>query len=377
MSEPSVEVVMTEEMKAAVAAATSPEAIRLAVMAGVEKQFADLKAKNAEAEATAAATAAAAAADANAPKVFTRTETINGREFIFEAESELELERTVNNALRVGMMVQQPTEQPTVVVEDPGAARAAAAEAATAAAEQAAANAELELKFKRGEIDVKTYLEQSGAVRDYLAQQGIPIDDLKASVEQTQSKTYEQSWADATEEFLNGPYGSDWPGGDQNREILGMKLVQLGLEDAPDKVQALAQAYAALKSSKTLFPYVPPADTPAATPTAAPAATPTAAPAATPTAAPPAGTTTATPAAQVAAATRQAPQTAPTSSTIFSASSGVGAGTQVTPHQVEAAKLIPPEATPQQILDEWKQQTLRAGKNLDSEFIQTYNGRPA
>jgi hypothetical protein len=92
-------------------------------------------------------------------------------------------------------------------------------------------------------------LERSGAVKEYLENQGIPIDDLREAVQEKSSTRFEQSWADATQEFLNGPYGADWPGGDQNLEIIGLKLQQLGLTDAEDKVGALAKAYADMKSN--------------------------------------------------------------------------------------------------------------------------------
>jgi hypothetical protein len=169
---------------------------------------------------------------------FLRRVTIDGRETLVEAESELELERRVGDVLRAAVGARE--ESTTTAATAPTATEETPLEVAQ--------RVELDLRFRRGEISVSQYVEQSGAVKQYLENQGIPLDDLRSAIQEKNNTRFEQSWADATEEFLNGPYGSDWPGGNQNREILGMKLVQLGLEDAPDKVQALAQAYAAMKS---------------------------------------------------------------------------------------------------------------------------------
>ena len=60
----------------------------------------------------------------------------------------------------------------------------------------------------------------------------------------------ETSWKSATETFLAS---SDWPGGDRNREQLGLRLIALGLTNAEDKVQALKDAYASMRESNALF----------------------------------------------------------------------------------------------------------------------------
>jgi hypothetical protein len=68
----------------------------------------------------------------------------------------------------------------------------------------------------------------------------------------------EQSWDQAVQEFLHSPAGSDWPGGDKNRDMMGQELQALNLVDAKDKVAALAQAYASMKSKGIVVPYEPP-----------------------------------------------------------------------------------------------------------------------
>jgi hypothetical protein len=78
-----------------------------------------------------------------------------------------------------------------------------------------------------------------------LESRGVSVENLRV----VSSERFEQSWSDATQEFLSGPAGSDWPGGNENLEIIGQKLQELGLVDAEDKVAALAESYASMKSN--------------------------------------------------------------------------------------------------------------------------------
>jgi hypothetical protein len=92
---------------------------------------------------------------------------------------------------------------------------------------------ELELKFKRGEITSDQYLRESGAVDRVLDQREV------------------QSWSDATTEATaeGGPL-EDWPGSPDGvlLERLGKKIEELGLENAQNKVSALAEAWSALRA---------------------------------------------------------------------------------------------------------------------------------
>ncbi|MFZ0977888.1 MAG: hypothetical protein WAN23_00680 [Candidatus Acidiferrales bacterium] len=94
---------------------------------------------------------------------------------------------------------------------------------------EAARQADLELKFKRGEISAAQYIEASGVI-DTIA-----------------NKRVEQSWAAATQEFLNSDFGADWAGGDANVERMGKMLKKMGLTESEDKVAALAAAYQAMQ----------------------------------------------------------------------------------------------------------------------------------
>lgn len=99
---------------------------------------------------------------------------------------------------------------------------------------------ELELQFKRGSISAKDYLEQSGAIASYLAEQGVPLDDLRASVQEKQGERYTQSWASATETFKsNHP---DWQGGEQNKNLIASLILENHWEDE-DPLQAMEAAY--------------------------------------------------------------------------------------------------------------------------------------
>lgn len=358
---------INDDVKNAVKAATDPAAIRQALVEEAERQLAAQAAdkvaadaaavaKAAADKATADAVAAAAAAASKTPII--RKETIDGQEFTFEGESDIEVERMVTNALKVAAALRTRAEVPA---PDPAAEEAARVAAEQAAAAKAAAKVELEVKFKRGEISTQEYIEQSGAITDYLDKHGIPLEDLKSSVEANRLRSLEQSWEQATNVFKTTAVGSDWPGGAKNLEIISTKLQALGLADADDKVAALAQAYSWMKQNNMIYPADVPADAPA-TPPAAPATVP-AAPAAPPAAAP------AVPAATAAPTPR-------TSSSLFGASSGTfgaGATERAVAKQVE----IPKDATPQEILQLWKEDQIKQGKDPNTAFTEVFSTKRA
>jgi len=181
------------------------------------------------------------------PTTFTRTETIGGKPLTFSAASELELERAVASAYKAAELAPAT---PAPAEPEPYQAER---EALAAQLRQA----DLELKFKRNEITTQEYLEQSGAVKNYLEKEGIPLDDLRATVEEKSHQRFEQSWADATTEFLHSEASAGWPGGERNKTLLGNKLNELGLLDAEDKVAAMQQAYEALKADDLIEPARP------------------------------------------------------------------------------------------------------------------------
>jgi hypothetical protein len=354
------EVVMTPELQAAINSAVSATDLRGMFIAEAEKQLATKTQLDADQEAATQAAAAKVAADQaaaeaveKANQTFTRTEVIGGKEFHFEAASELEIERQVLNAYKVAYNVQQPMERAEPIVDQ--AAVAAAAEA------EVLARTELERKFRLGEISAKDYIEQSGAVDEFLRNQGISVESLKNVVETNAAAAVQQSWAEASETFKN-TVGADWPGGVKNRALLGDKLAAMGLVDAEDKVAAMAQAWAAMKQTGAYFEngdapvaaaVVPAIDTAAqATKAAVDAAA-----------------IAAADNARVAAAV--AKQRA-TSSSMFGASSGTSGAPVVNPAVVAAKQIVPDNASPAEIMEAWKAAQLANGQNPDEALKSVY-----
>jgi hypothetical protein len=352
------EVAMTDELAAAIQAAISTADVKSLLVAEAEKQLATKTQLDSDQAAATQAAADKIAADqaeadavAKANQIFSRTEIIGGREFHFEASTEGELDRQVLNAFKVAYNVQQPETRAEVV--DPNAA-AQAAEAETLA------KVELERKFKLGEISAADYIQQSGAVNEYLSKQGISIDSLKAVVENNRVAATQQSWAEASEIFRNSPAGESWPGGEKNRALLGDKLAALGLVDAEDKVAALSQAYAAMKQTGAYFVN---GDEPITT--AADVASSRAVVAEQTVVAQQAEQTRAAAAAKVRSM----------SSSLFGASSGTSGAPVTSPAVVDAKKAIPDNATPQEILEAWKAAQVAGGQDPNAAFTAAFRAK--
>jgi hypothetical protein len=344
-------VTMNDELMKAIGASLDKESIRAAVMAEAEKQGIAAADLQAAADKVVADKATADAAATVETARFKRVETIGGREFAFEADSELELANIINNAYRVAYAVQTPEPQVVEPVVDP-------AVAAKAAEDAAVAKVELELKFKRGDISAADYIEQSGAMADYLAKQGVPLDALRNAVARNQDAAEEQSWEQATQIFLNSPAGETWPGGQKNLALIGTTLLALGLENATDKVAAYAQAYEQMKATGMIFPGE--AEEAAALIVPAAVVVPAVVPAA-------------TVVAPVVPAV--APRTAATSSSMFGVSSGISGGTGASPAVVAAKTVVPADATPAEIMDAWKKSQVAEGKDPNAAFMDSFSGR--
>lgn len=394
---------VSDDIAKALSAATTPDELRGVLEGEVTRQFNDAQKTGATttadptadaakkvADDAAAATAAAdakakaeAEAAKTAPQAFTRTESINGKDFTFEAGSELELERMVNQAFKIGQ--QFKAEQDEIV--DPAIA---AADAAKKAATEAAFLVDLELKFKRGEITGQDYIEKSGAISKYLESQGIPVAELKNTVEKGRTETYENGWKTATETFLGSAAGADWPGGARNLKLIGTKLAAMGLTDAEDKVGAITKAYAALKADDILFPPETTAEADAAK-----AADAAAQKAAADAAAAVAGKVDPATVSNVSAlsdadkavldaarkivadqqaaaakAIEDAKRVPARSSGMFNQGSGVSESVQTAIDKAAAGQIptIPADATPAEIMEIYKQANLKAGVNPDAAF---------
>jgi hypothetical protein len=346
---------MTDDLAKAIQDAVSSADVKTLILEAAEKQKAtgdQIAADQAAAEKAAAdkiLADQAAAEAAAASQGFSRTVEIGGRSFTFEGVSEAELDRAELNALKVAYAVREPEAAPAVeITVDP-------AEAARAAEADVLAKTELERKFRAGEITTADYIQQSGALDTYLESKGVSIDSLKAVVETTHETQYEQSWAQAGEAFRASAAGQSWPGGVRNQELLGLKIMALGLMDAPDKVAAIAQAYEAMKQSRTIFLHGDEDVAPVAAPVVV--ADPAVAAAAAATAA--AETVRAAAAAKVQSM----------ASSIFGASSGTSGVPVLSPAVVDAKKIVPADATPAEIMQAWKEEQVKQGKDINATFL--------
>ena len=167
---------------------------------------------------------------------FEKTVEVGGVEKTFSGSSELEVERAVNAYMREIFSESSTTQQEQPRGND------GRFQSQDDAQLEAVRKSELELQFKRGDIDTATYLAQSGAIDEYLEAQGVDMNALR----ETTGKRFEQSWATATEEFLRSAAGADWVGGEENKEMIGRLIQENGLTGSPS-AETLAAAWAAMK----------------------------------------------------------------------------------------------------------------------------------
>jgi len=164
---------------------------------------------------------------------------IGGKEYTFYSETPA----GINQQVKAAMAAHDNATKPVVQVDDAAATKKAQDELAA-------------IKVRMLSGDPKAfdeYIEKSGAIDKYLAKQGIPASELKEVVEERKSDKVTQSWEAATAAFLKD---SDWPGGDQNLKLMGLKLAELGLGDKPP-VESLKAGYESMKSEGLLFPVEP------------------------------------------------------------------------------------------------------------------------
>jgi hypothetical protein len=190
------------------------------------------------------------------PKSYAKTLNINGIKHVVEAATEEGLQQAELSLMREifggqsqeQRHEQQQEQQPKFsnVVYDPIAGRYRNGDGQFLSDEVAAQliqqiqrdtsdltrQSELEMKFKRGEIDSATYIRESGVLDQVLDQRE------------------QQSWADATGEFLNSDYGQNWMGGEAGVTVMSRKLEELGLTEASDKFSALVTAWQAIQSEQ-------------------------------------------------------------------------------------------------------------------------------
>jgi hypothetical protein len=166
--------------------------------------------------------------DVAAPRRFAKTVEIGGIKKTFEGDSELEVER------EYGAFLKETFSQPVDTTEQPRNERgqfvAEQAKLDEAAQAELLRRSEIELRFKRGEIDSATMLRETGAIKQYLNDQGIDM----AALQDASASKLRQSWEAATEEFQQTEEGRRWPGGQSNFKTLGEVLISMGAADQPN-----------------------------------------------------------------------------------------------------------------------------------------------
>ena len=153
------------------------------------------------------------------PTQFTKRVLVDGKSLEFAGPTELDVERAIGDYFRGEQAARESGETTT----------RQAATTETESPEQIQNRVETELRFRRGELSVKEYIEQSGAVKEYLADQGVDMESLR----QVSGQNFERSWASATEEFMQTPEGQTWEGGEENKNIIGKIIADADLVDEP------------------------------------------------------------------------------------------------------------------------------------------------
>jgi len=181
------------------------------------------------------------------PRAYAKAVVLNGVKHIIEGATEQEMLANENEFYRT--QVAQPAAAAATEQHRDDAGRFVAAKSAEEQAADAVAKADLDMAFRLGTITTEDYLARSGAISEYLEKQGIPLEDLKASVADKSAQRFEQSWASATAQFL--ATHSDWPGGQENMRKVGELLKQMDAVDEPS-AENLAIAYQWLKDNGQL-----------------------------------------------------------------------------------------------------------------------------
>lgn len=185
------------------------------------------------------------------PKKFAKVVILDGEKHILESDSEQGLVNAELELMRAKFHPQanagqsQNQQQPRDAKNGQFLPRRDAADDAQRADEAEAVRlAELDLKFKRGEVSAAEYIKQSGAVDDYLAAKGIDAEALAEASQRRESEAAEREVA----KFLET---SDWPGGEANQETMGQILLENNL---PATAESMCQVYKFMKGNNLVKP---------------------------------------------------------------------------------------------------------------------------
>jgi hypothetical protein len=173
-----------------------------------------------------------------------RVVKIAGRDVTFSAASLLELEKEINAALTTaaaGTGGNANADQPTMQARHPLTGQ-------FFDPSNPANQAELKTLLMTGRITSEAFIAAQPQLLDNVMKERFGIDPAKV-----ENERFQGSWAAATQEFLNSKDGEDWPGGEENKDILGRILAENGLVDQPS-VETLAAAYRHAKAHGLLVP---------------------------------------------------------------------------------------------------------------------------
>lgn len=172
---------------------------------------------------------------ARADKQMGTTVTVNGVRYELVGTSEADLVAQENQIFRGLLQAQsaqaEQPEQPRDVREqfDAIGAQGEALEA------EAARVADLESRFRSGQMSAADFISQSGVIEKRLAERA--GEEIRAG------------WEQATQEFLNSPEGSNWPGSSMLPRISQI-IAENGLENAGDKTAVLKEAWALIQKDE-------------------------------------------------------------------------------------------------------------------------------
>jgi hypothetical protein len=151
------------------------------------------------------------------PRSYARTVTINGQKHILEGATEEDLTKAETALYRAAFGGAPATPAAAAPASQPRNERGQFVEAPQPVTVSAAEKAALSLQLQLGQITMDDYLTKSGAVSDYLAQQGIDPQVLRQVSDAVTGDAASKKWEAAVPTFIaNHP---EWPGG-ENREVL-------------------------------------------------------------------------------------------------------------------------------------------------------------
>lgn len=114
---------------------------------------------------------------------------------------------------------------------------------------------DIQLGLQKGDPTVlENFVLKSGMLSRYLESEGINIADLKKQTTEHKSDSLVNKWKEATDAFNAKVKAGeiDYPGGEQNTQLMGFMLASLNLGNKPS-VESFEAAYAEMKKRNLVF----------------------------------------------------------------------------------------------------------------------------